>query len=473
MSKTSIAVVGGGPGGYVAAIRAAQLGGEVTLIEKAHLGGTCLNIGCIPTKALIHSADLLNTIRTAQKFGISAELKGIDWPMVLKRKEAVVHQLVSGVSSLMAVNKIRVINGEAAFVSDHTLQIKGQDGIQTLTPDKIILATGSKNCSVKIPGAEGNPACVDSTGALNLDKLPKSLLVIGGGVIGIELADAYHTFGVDVTIVEATDRLLPIMDGELTKQFQRMLEKRGLRIMTKAHVESISYTDGHAAVKVRTSQAHTEVLNAEKVLIAIGRKPNIQGLALDKTRIRCEHDHIVVDDHMETNISGVYAIGDCTGKGMLAHTASAMGEIAAENCMGNSKATYCGNTVPSCIYVTPEFAGVGLTEETAKKAGIAYIVGKFPMSANGRALIEDGQGTLKVLLEKECHQLIGLHILGPRATDLIAEGALAIQLEATAEEIISTIHAHPSVAEAIRETVLAAEGRAIHIPPERITTAVD
>ena len=466
MNKTKIAIIGGGPGGYVAAIRAAQLGADVTLIEKAHLGGTCLNVGCIPTKALIHSADIVNVIRTAQKFGISAELKGIDWPAVLNRKSAVVHQLVSGVAGLMAANKIRVIHGEASFISDHTLQVKEPDGIQNLTPDKIILATGSQNCSVPIPGTAGNPACVDSTGALSLDMLPKSLLVIGGGVIGMELADAYNSFGVDVTVVEATDRLLPIMDGELTRQLQKMLEKRGLHIMTNARVESVSYADGHAAVTVNDSQSHTKVLYAEKVLIAVGRKPNIQGLSLENTHIRYEKDHIVVNERMETNVPNIYAIGDCTGNGMLAHTASAMGEIAAENCMGGASA-YCGKTVPSCIYITPEFAGVGLTEEAAKKAGIAYIVGTFPMSANGKALIEDGQGTLKVLLEREYHQLIGLHILGPRATDLIAEGALAIQLEATAEEIISTLHAHPSVAEAIRETVLAAEGRAIHIPPKR------
>ena len=462
--KTTVAIIGGGPGGYVAAIRAAQLGGEVTLIEKNKLGGTCLNVGCIPTKVLLHSAEALAEAKEMAQLGINVEVKGIDWSKVQAKKSAVTNQLVSGVSGLMKANKIKVIEGVASFASKDTLTVTKKDGSkENLTFDKIIIAAGSVPAVPPIPGVKENASCVDSTGALSFEAVPKSLLVIGGGVIGIELATAYSRFGTEVTVVEAMSKLLPMMDGELTAQLRKMMEARGIKIMTDAKVQSVEASGAVTKVNVEVG-GKVEAFTAEKVLVAVGRRTDTEALNLDAVGIANDRGRISVNDKMETNVANVYAIGDCLGKVMLAHVASAQGEIAAENALGED-VLYDGATNPSCVYTDPEFAGVGLTEEKAKELGIGFKVGKFPLMANGKALIMNGGvGMIKFIIGEEYKEVLGVHILGPRATDLIGECALAVGMEATVEDIIATIHAHPTVTEAVREAALAAEKRAIHIP---------
>lgn len=462
--ETTVAVIGGGPGGYVAAIRAAQLGGKVTLIEKNRLGGTCLNVGCIPTKAILHAAEAISEVKEMAAYGINAEVVSVDWSKVQAKKSAITNQLVNGVTGLMKANKIKVVEGTASFAAKDTLTVTKKDGTkENMSFDKIIIAAGSIPAIPPIPGVKENANCVDSTGALSFEALPKSLLVIGGGVIGIELATAYSKFGVDVTVVEAAPKLLPMMDGELTAQMRKMMEAKGIRIMTEAKVQSVEAAAAGAKVNVEV-EGKIQAFEAEKVLVAVGRRTDTEALNLDAAGIANDRGRITVNDKMETNVPNVYAIGDCLGKVMLAHVASAQGEIAAENAMGE-EAVYDGTTNPSCVYTDPEFAGVGLTEEKAREMGIEYIVGKFPLMANGKSLIMNGGvGTIKFILGKEYKEVLGVHILGPRATDLIGECALAIGLEATVEDIIATIHAHPTVTEAVREAALAAEKRAIHIP---------
>lgn len=462
--ETTVAVIGGGPGGYVAAIRAAQLGGKVTLIEKNKLGGTCLNVGCIPTKALLHAAEAISEAKEAAAYGINVEVKSVDWDKVQTKKSAITNQLVSGVTGLMKANKIKVVEGTASFASKDTLTVVKKDGTkENMTFDKIIIAAGSIPAVPPIPGVKENANCVDSTGALSFEAIPKSLLVIGGGVIGIELATAYSKFGTEVTVVEAAPKLLPMMDGELTAQMRKIMEGRGVKIMTEAKVQSVEAAAVGAKVQVEVG-GKVQAFEAEKVLVAVGRRTDTEGLNLDAVGIANDRGRITVNDKMETNVPNVYAIGDCLGKVMLAHVASAQGEVAAENALGED-AVYNGATNPSCVYIDPEFAGVGLTEEKAKELGIAYTVGKFPLMANGKSLIMNGGvGSMKFILGKEYKEVLGVHILGPRATDLIGECALAIGMEATVEDIIATIHAHPTVTEAVREAALAAEKRAIHIP---------
>lgn len=459
-----VIVIGGGPGGYVAAIRAAQLGGDVTLIEKNNVGGTCLNVGCIPTKAVLHAAELLEESRHAAEFGINLAVNGFDWGKVQSKKTAIVKQLVSGVTGLLRANKVKVITGEASFVARDTLSIKKADGsTEMVKGEKIIIAAGSVPAIPPIPGVKENSACIDSTGVLSLDAVPETLLVIGGGVIGIELATALSAFGTKVTIVEALPKLLPMMDGELTEMLRKQMETRGITILTNAKVTSVEQAESGAVVNVE-ADGETSAFKAQKVLVAVGRRTETAALNLDAAGIAHDRGRIIVNDKMQTSVPGVYAIGDCLGKVMLAHVASDQGEIAAENAMGHT-AAYNGKTNPSCVYTTPEFAGVGLTEEQAKEQGVTYKVGRFPLAANGKSLIMNGgQGMVKLLFGQQYSELLGAHILGPRATDLIGELALAIGLEATSDELISTIHAHPTVAEAVRECALAADNRAIHIP---------
>ena len=451
--KTTVAVIGGGPGGYVAAIRAAQLGGEVTLI-----------VGCIPTKAILHSAELLSEVEEMAGFGIAAEVKKVDWGKVQGKKNAITNQLVSGVTGLMKANKIKVVEGTASFASKDTLMVEKKDGSrENLSFDKIIIAAGSVPAVPPIPGVKENENCVDSTGALSFESIPKTLLVIGGGVIGIELATAYSKFGTKVTVVEAMPKLLPMMDGELTAQLRKMMEAKGIQIMTEAKVQSVEPSTVGAKVNVEAGGA-VQSFEAEKVLVAVGRRTDTAALNLDAVGIENDRGRIAVNDKMETNIPNVYAIGDCLGKVMLAHVASAQGEIAAENALGE-EVCYNEKTNPSCVYTDPEFAGVGLTEEKAKELGVDYQVGRFPLMANGKSLIMNGgTGMVKFIIGKEYKEVLGVHILGPRATDLIGECALAVGMEATVEDVIATIHAHPTVTEALREAALAAEKRAVHIP---------
>ncbi len=463
--KKSVIVIGGGPGGYVAAIRAAQLGAEVTVVEKQYLGGTCLNVGCIPTKCLLHSAELVEQIKTQGKdIGVEVEGVKVNFPQVIAHKNAISKQLTSGVAGLLKMNKVKKVDGTAKFTGEKRLEVTKADGSkETMTADAIIVATGSVNAQPPIPGLKENPNCIDSTGALSLEKLPQTMVVIGGGVIGLELACAYAAFGTKITVVEAMDHMLPMLDGDLTKIGVAHMKKMGMDFHLECPVQSVESSPVGAKVVCKDKSGKTVSFEAEKVLVAIGRKANTAGLDLAAGKIDNDKGRILVNDKMETNVPGVYAIGDCVfGHAQLAHTASAMGEVASENICG-LEAHYCEKTNPTCVYMEPEAASVGLTEEQCKAQGIAYKVGKFPMSANGKALIlNGGEGLVKIIAGAEYGEILGMHIIGPRATDLIAEGALAIEGEMTLDEIIDTIHSHPTVTETMREAALNAEKRAIH-----------
>lgn len=457
---TKIVVIGGGPGGYVAAIRAAQLGAEVTLIEKEHLGGTCLNIGCIPTKALMHSAELFEEAKNGAACGVLAEPK-LDFTKVQEFKASISQKLVGGVRQLLKGNKVNVISGTATFVAPNKLSVESSEGKKLIDADKVIIATGSVPFAPPIPGLDG-PKCIDSTAALNLRELPKSMIIIGGGVIGMEMATVYSIFGTKVTVVEMMPELLPMVDQDVVAVAGKKLEQCGVELLTSAKVTSVVDGKDEATVKVEKGGKTLE-LKAEKVLVAIGRRANTAGLGIEKIGLKAEKGRITVNEYMETSVKGVYAIGDCASKVMLAHVASAQGEIAAENAMG-AKNEYVYGVEPSCVYTLPEIASCGLTEMVCKEQNIPYVVGRFPLTANGKSLIMNGGvGLIKIIAGKECGNILGVHIVGPRATDLIVEAVLAMKLEATLDEIIETVHSHPTVSEAFREAALAAEKRAIHI----------
>ena len=461
----NIIVIGGGPVGYVAAIRAAQLGAQVTVIEKEHLGGTCLNVGCIPTKCLLHSAELVSQIKE-QGADIGVEVEGVkvNFPKVIAHNNEISKKLTGGIAGLFKMNKVKKLDGEASFIGPRKLSVKKSDGTtETMTADAIIVATGSVNAVPPIPGIRENPNCIDSTGALNLEALPRTMVVIGGGVIGLELACAYAAFGTKITVVEAMDHMLPMLDGDLTAIGVAHMKKMGMEFHLECPVQSVEASPVGARVVCKNKAGETVSFETEKVLVAIGRKANTASLNLDAGGLKHDRGRILVNEKMETSVPGVYAVGDCVmGHAQLAHTASAMGEVAAENICG-VPAVYDESTNPTCVYMEPEAASVGLTEEQCKAKGIACKVGKFPMSANGKALIlNGGEGLVKIIAGAKYGEVLGMHIIGPRATDLIAEGALAIRVEATLDELISTIHSHPTVTETMREAALHAEKRAIH-----------
>ena len=455
----SVLVIGGGPGGYVAAIRAAQLGAKVTLVEKDKVGGTCLNRGCMPTKAMLHASEVYEAATKSADIGILGLDVQVDWTKVQGFRAATVEKLTSGVRALCKANKVKVVSGEAVFTGPKTVKV----GESELSADKIIIAAGSFPIIPGIPGLKESKAMLDSTGCLELDHIPESLLVIGGGVIGLELGSVYLRYGAKVTVVEMQPKLLPGMDGELTGLLQHKLEGQGMEILLNSQVVSVADSAKGAKVTIKTAQGEKTV-ESEKILVCVGRGPATKGLGLDKAGVRVEKGFIQTNEKMETNVPGVYAIGDCTGKLMLAHAAMAMGETAAENAMGGDR-RFIPEQSPSCAYVGPEFAGVGFTEERAKELGIEYKVGKFPTSGNGRSLVAGHtDGMIKVLAGKQYGEILGVHILAPSATELIEEAALAIRLEATLEEFTNTIHCHPTVAEAVREAALAVDKKAIHIP---------
>lgn len=458
----SVMVIGGGPGGYVAAIRAAQLGAKVTLIEGDAVGGTCLNRGCMPTKAILHSAEVLHEIKKADSIGIIANDIVVDWEKVQANRAQVVANLTGGVRGLIKANKIKLVTGNASFTGAKTVVVDGTE----YSADKIIIASGSYPIMPGIPGLRETEACIDSTACLELDHIPESMLVIGGGVIGIELGSAYARFGTKVTVVEMLPKLLPLMDSELTGMVQKQLEGEGMEFMLSAKVTKIEKSAKGAMVFVETATGVQEI-EAEKVLVCVGRGPNTAGLNLDKAGITVKDGFIQANAMLETNVAGVYAVGDCNGKLMLAHAAMMMGEAAAENAMG-ATSTFDATTSPSCAYIGPEFAGVGYTEEQLKAKGIAYKVGKFPTSANGKSMVMGhNDGMIKVIAGEQYGEILGVHILAPHATDMISEAALAIKLEATIEELVETVHCHPTVAEGLREAALAAEKRAVHIPNKK------
>lgn len=457
---TKLCVIGGGPGGYVAAIRAAQLGAEVTLIENKKLGGTCLNEGCIPTKALLKCSSTYHEIANSALFGISAAAT-VDIKQAVKFKQSVTDRLVSGITTLMKANSIEVIYGEASFEDEKHISIKTESETQSRTFDKYIIATGSVNVKAPVQGFD-LPCCIDSTQALELKEIPKSLVIIGGGVIGMEMATAYADFGSKITVIEMLPQVLSGQDEELVAMACSELKKKSIEFYVNTKVGKVEF-DGEIAKVFTEGPSGSIVFEGEKVLVCTGRRANTANLNLEKAGIKTEKARIIAGDDMATNVPGIYAIGDCSSSVMLAHIASAQGEIAAENALSEKRKLFNAKNVPSCIFINPELASVGMTEAQAKAAGIACITGKFNMASNGKTIIEnDGIGMVKIVAEPNFKRVIGVQILGPHASDLITESALAIKMGAKASDIIDTIHAHPTIGESVREAALSIEGRAIH-----------
>lgn len=456
-----VLIIGGGPGGYVAAIRAAQLGGNVTLVDDKHLGGTCLNEGCIPTKAFLHAASLVNAVGEAKEWGAALTLQEFNWKQVLAKKDEVVKKLVQGVSYLLKQNGVEVIQGFARLVGPHTVQVDKKNGESiSLQAGKIILACGSEPSLPGIPGLSESRHVMTSSQALSMEKLPDSMIILGGGVIGAELAYAFQSFGCQITILESMPDILSTQDREIRSGISQALTRLGVKLHVGLTVTRVR-DEGEGIRVIAEKDGSTEEFTAQRLLVAVGRRPRTKDMGLDEAGIRTERGKILVNEYLETTCPGIYAIGDCTGQTMLAHFASAQGEHAAENAMGEKK-PFSSACCPSCIYTTPEAASVGLTEEQAVQQGLAFQVGRFPLSANGRALIEGTGGMVKVLAGTQFGEILGVHILGPNATELIGEATLAIEMEATTDELIHAIHAHPTVSEAIREAAMASQGRAIH-----------
>ncbi|MCR4432009.1 MAG: dihydrolipoyl dehydrogenase [Tepidanaerobacteraceae bacterium] len=455
-----IAIIGGGPGGYVAAIYAGKKKAKVALIEKSELGGVCLNRGCIPTKALVHSANTANEIKQAKRFGITAREVQIDWNAIQKNKETIVNTLTRGVENLLKANGVKTYKGEAKLLDKTTIEVTYHTGQkETITAQNIIIATGSTPTIVPIPGHD-LPGVITSDEALSLEELPKSMLIIGGGVIGIELGYIYNTLGTDTTIVEMLPRILPRQDEEIQKELRKILEKQGIKIYTDSKVKTIEKQNEKLITTFETPEG-TKRIETDKVLVATGRKPNTQ--AVENLHIDMQKTGITVDEYLRTNIQNIYAIGDVTGKSMLAHVASHQGLNAVKNILGqNKKMDYI--VIPSCIYTSPEAASVGLTEEEARQKYKDNIkIGRFPFIASGKALtLGERQGFVKIISDPKYDEILGVHILGPSATELIAEAALAIKLECTAEELAETIHAHPTLSEAVMEASFDVLGEPIH-----------
>jgi len=459
----NLIIIGGGPAGYVGAIRAAQLGARVTLVEKDEVGGTCLNVGCIPTKVLTSSAYLLSSLKTASRWGLRVHRWELDFSQLMKRKQMVVTRLVSGVKSLLKARGVNLIKGTASFLDERKIEVRLEDGTtRELEADRFLIATGSVPIRLPIPGIESE-GVMDSTGALSLSSPPRSMLIIGAGAIGCEFAYIYHSFGTRIIMVEMLPQILPGEDEEISAGLRTSLERRGIRIFTSSKVSRITPTrEGKKTVTVSTSQGETEV-EVEKVLVSVGRKASTQNMGLEKLGIKMDRGNIVVDDHLRTTLPHIFAAGDCIGNWLLAHVASMEAEIAVENALGmEKKMDY--TAVPCCIFTHPEIGSAGLNEKQAREKGMEVKTGRFPMVACGRAQAENEvEGFVKIVAEKTSGKILGAQILSHRATDLIAELTLAIKMKAKTEDVIHTIHAHPTLSEPIREAVLKADDRPIHI----------
>lgn len=460
---TDLLVVGGGPGGYVAAIRAAQLGKDVTLVEKDELGGVCLNVGCIPSKALIYAAYLYEKIQRAEAFGISAKEVQIDLERLQAWKESVVTRLTGGVKQLCEGNGVTVIKGKATFTSAKKCLVESEHGTQTIEFQDCIIATGS--VPITIPGLEiDGETVIDSTGALALKKLPESLIVIGGGYIGLELGMVYAKFGTKVTIVEMLESLLPGTDPELTRFVMRKVKELKMEVYLKSQAKGLKKGKGEAQLVVQTPEGEVR-LSAEKVLVSVGRRPNTPPeLGLERLGVQPDaKGFLKVDAQMRTSNPHVYAIGDVAGPPLLAHKASHEGLVAAEALCG-LKSAADWRTVPAVIFTDPEIAYAGLSEAEAQQAGYKTITGKFPFAALGRALtMGETEGFIKIIADAETKVVLGVQIVGPEASTVISEGVLAIEMGATLEDLALSIHPHPTLPEGLMEAAEAALGKAIHI----------
>ncbi len=460
--EIDVAIIGGGPGGYVAAIKAAHLGLKAVLVEKDKLGGVCLNRGCIPTKALVSTAELLNHLQRAEEFGIQVKDYSFDFPAIMKRKEMIAQRLSSGVGQLMKANQVRVVRGEGQIVEPGKVEVTDAEGKKEVIKTKnIIIATGSKVMRLPIPGIDSE-GVITSNEALSLSELPSRILIVGGGVVGIEFAGIFRALGVEVTVVEMLPRILLPIDEEIARRLTQLLKRKGIEIFTDCKVKEIKKANQNLEVLVSTTDGEKK-LETEKVLLAAGRVSELGNIDVQRLGIELDGKAIKVDEKMRTNIPGIYAVGDVVGKIMLAHVASREGVIAVENIAGK-EVLMDYKVIPNCVFSMPEVASVGLTEEEARKENNNIKVSKFPFMANGKALgMGETEGMVKVIADGDTLELLGVHILGTHASDLIAEGTLSLSMEATAEEIVNTIHAHPTLAETIAEAAEGIVGKPIHL----------
>lgn len=458
-----IAVIGGGPGGYVAAIRGAQLGASVALIENKELGGTCLNVGCIPTKAVISSVALYRNMLNAKAFGLVAEKVGYELPEITGGAKKVVKQLVSGIGLLLKRNNIRHIKGSGSLLDARTVLVKGETE-QKITARNVIIATGSAPVHPPIKGLDAFPTVWTSDDAVFADRVPEKLVVVGAGAIGLEFGYIFNGLGSKVTIVEMMPQILPSLDAEAANELGRHLKRQGIEIKTGATITSVSAgkdKKGSGKVTVKGS-GDAEELEADVLLLAAGRRPVTENLNLEALGIKTDRRAIVVNEYYETSVPGVYAIGDVIGEPLLAHAASAEGEAAAANIMGGrEKVNY--HAMPGAIYTHPEMASAGYTESSAREKYSDVVVGRFSFAANGRALGErEPEGFVKLVVSAKYGEILGVHIVGAHASDLLAECATAIASELTVDELINSVHGHPTLAEVVHEAACDARGRCLN-----------
>jgi dihydrolipoamide dehydrogenase len=467
MATYDLVVIGTGPGGYVCAVRAAQLGMKVAVVEKnATLGGTCLNVGCMPSKALLHASEMFEeAAHSFAKMGVSVPAPKLDLPAMMNFKQQGIDGNVKGVEFLMKKNKIDVIHGRGKIISAGKVEVTGTDGKAQLVETKnIVIATGSD--IARLRGIEiDEKRVVSSTGALSLDKVPGKLLIIGAGVIGLELGSVWHRLGAEVTVVEFLDRILPGMDGEIARQFQRILEKQGFKFKLGAKVTAVDTSGKTLAAKIEPAAGGAqETLEADVVLVCIGRVPYTDGLGLQEAGVALDNrGRVQIDPHFSTSVKGVYAIGDVVAGPMLAHKAEDEGVACAEIIAG--KAGHVNyDVIPGVVYTTPEVSSVGKTEEELKQAGVPYNSGKFPFTANGRSKVnQTTDGFVKVLADAKTDRVLGVHIIGIEAGEMIHEAAVLMEFGGAAEDLARTCHAHPTRSEAIKEAALAVGKRAIHM----------
>ena len=463
--RFDLIVIGSGPGGYVAAIRASQLGMKVACVENEKLGGVCLNIGCIPTKAMLTSASLVNEMKDAAKHGINATDVTFDLGPAQERSRGVAEQMAKGIGFLFKKNKVTHLQGYGRLQGKGKVEVEDADGKKAVyEATNVIIATGSRPRDIPVLKIDEDRIW-SSTGALMQKKAPASLLIVGAGAIGMEFADVYASYGTKVTIVEALDRILPLEDAEISKFMERTYKKRGIDIHTSARFEKADIQKDGVNVTFKDAKGNAQELKVEYVLSAVGRVPNSQGIGLESAGVKVDdRGFVVVDDQLRTNVAGVFAIGDVAGHQLLAHKASHEGIVCVEHMAGKGHGTVDYGNVPNCTYCHPEVASVGLTEEQAKEQGYDIEVGKLPWVAIGRAVAQGhADGFVKIIRDKKYSEILGAHIVGPHATELIAEFVVGRHLESTVEAMEKAMHPHPTLSEGVSEGALAALGRPIHI----------
>ena len=461
MADYDVVVIGAGPGGYVAAIRAAQLGLSTAVIEDDNVGGVCLNWGCIPSKSLLRNAEVLELVKNAGEYGISVGDVTYDYGLAIDRSRQVVRRLTGGVGSLLRKNGVEHIGGRGVLQSANTIAVAGAD--RAISADNIIVATGAR--ARHVPGIPVDGETVlTSREAIVLREVPERVAIVGGGAIGVEFADIYHSYGAEVMIIEMLPRLVPLEDEEISEQLERVFRRRGIGFKTGAMVGGVAVSEGAAVVTVTDADDAVSEIECDKVLVAIGVQGNTEYIGLEVAGVDTERGYITVDDEMRTNVPGVFAIGDVTGKLPLAHVASAQGVIAAEVIAGMNPMPLDYSLMPRATYCRPQIASFGLTEQQASDAGYSFKVGRFPMAASGKALaMGEPNGMVKLVVDNEVGELLGAHMIGPEATELLGEVGLSRLLEGTTTELGWLVHPHPTISETIKEAALAVEGEAIHI----------